>query len=64
MIFGIVMKEAGFRDSNEKEAGMWDQNPPFPDSLLSQWPSLIKTHKSLDRCYATILISLILPEFY
>ena len=35
MILRIVMKEAGMRDSNEKEAGMWDQNPPFPDSLLS-----------------------------
>jgi len=29
MIFRIVMKEAGMRDSNEKEAGMRDQDPPF-----------------------------------
>ena len=48
MIFGIAMKEAGMWDSNEKEVGMQDQDSPF-QTLYWVWPSLIKTHKSLDR---------------
>lgn len=50
-------------DSNEKEAGVQDQDPPF-QTLYWVWPNPIKIHKSLDRCYATISISLILSVFY